>query len=84
MTNRLELSADGSERQNQIGPFQQASKTTLDGNTMTTQWTAVIRGDDVNGKWIRTVDADGKTMTLDISESSKGQDHQATLKFRRK
>ncbi len=84
MTSRLDLSTDGSERQNQIGPFQQASKTTVDGNTMTTEWTAVIKGDNVNGKWVRTLDPDGKHMTLQINESSKGQDHQATLKFRRK
>jgi hypothetical protein len=84
MTSDLLLSADGSERQNQIGPFQQASKTTLDGTTMTTEWTAVIKGDQVNGKWIRTLDPDGRHMTLEIHESSKGKDRQATLKFRRK
>lgn len=84
MTTRMELSADGSERQNQIGPFQHASKTTLDGTTMTTDWTAVIKGENVNGKWVRTLDPDGKHMTLQINESSKGQDHTATLKFRRK
>ena len=83
LTNNLTLSTDGSVQQNQIGPFQQASKTTLDGTTMTTEWTAVIKGDDVNGKWIRTLDPDGKHMTLEIHESSKGQDHQAMLKFRR-
>jgi len=84
MTNGLLLSADGSERQNQIGPFQQASKTTLDGDTMVTEWTAVIRGDAVNGKWIRTLQPDGRHMTLEIHESSKGQDHQAMLRFLRK
>lgn len=84
MTNRLALSTDGSEKQNQIGPFQQASKTTVDGTTMTTEWTAVIKGDQINGKWIRTLDPDGKHLTLEIHESSKGEDHQAMLKFHRK
>src|SRR5258708_14585407 len=31
MTTRLELAGDGSEKQNQIGPFHHASKTTLPG-----------------------------------------------------
>jgi hypothetical protein len=84
MTNTVLLSTDGSERQNQIGPFQQVSKTTMDGTTMSTEWTAVIKGDDVNGKWIRTLQPDGRRMTLEIHESSKGQDRQATLQFRRK
>jgi hypothetical protein len=84
MTNALSLSTDGTERQNQIGPFQQASKTTIDGTTMTTEWTAVIKGDEVNGKWIRTLDPDGRMMTLEIHEISKGEEHKAMLKFRRK
>jgi hypothetical protein len=84
MTTNLTLSTDGSEQQNQIGPFQHASKTTMDGVTMTTEWRAVIKGDDVTGKWVRTLDGDGKHMTMTVQESSKGQDHQATLKFRRK
>ena len=84
MTTNLTLSTDGSEQQNQIGPFQQASKTTADGATMTTEWRAVIKGDDVTGKWIRTLDGDGRHMTMAVQESSKGEDHQATLKFRRK
>ena len=84
MANSLALSTDGSEKQNQIGPFQQASKTTIDGTTMTTEWTAVIKGEAVNGKWVRTLDPDGRHMTLEIQESSKGEDHHATLKFRRK
>ena len=84
MTTNLTLSTDGSEQQNQIGPFQHASKTTVDGVTMTTEWRAVIKGEDVTGKWVRTLDGDGKRMTMIVQESSNGQDHQATLKFRRK
>ena len=84
MANDLMLSTDGSVKQNQIGPFQQASKTTLDGTTMTTEWTAVYKGEDINGKWIRTLQPDGRHMTLEIHESSKGEDHTATLNFHRK
>jgi hypothetical protein len=83
MTTKMSLSTDGAVRQNQIGPFQHASKTTLDGTTMTTEWTAVIKGEPVNGKWIRTLLPDGRQMTLEIQESSKGEDHQAMLRFRR-
>ena len=83
LATNLTLSSDGTEQQNQIGPFQQASKTTVDGTTMTTEWRAVIKGDDVTGKWVRTLDPDGKHMTLAVQEASKGEDHQATLKFRR-
>jgi hypothetical protein len=84
MTNDLTLSTDGSVKQNQIGPFQQASKTILDGTTMTTEWTAVFKGEDINGKWIRTLQPDGTHMTLEIHESSKGEDHSATLNLHRK
>jgi len=84
MTNKLMLSTDGSERQNQIGPFQMACKTTMDGNTMTTDWTAVVEGKTVNGHWVRTLSDDGKHMTMQIHETTEGQDRQATLQFRRK
>jgi len=84
MTNKLMLSADGSERQNQIGPFQMAAKTTMDGNTMKTEWTAVVEGKTVNGNWVRTLSDDGKRMTMQIHETTEGQDRQATLQFKRK
>src|SRR5258708_37050371 len=38
MATRLELGGDGSEKQNQIGPFQLASRTKVDGNSMVTEW----------------------------------------------
>jgi hypothetical protein len=84
MTNKLMLSADGSERQNQIGPFQMGAKTTMDGNTMKTEWTAMVEGKQVNGNWVRTLSDDGKRMTMQIHETTEGQDRQATLQFRRK
>jgi hypothetical protein len=84
MTTRLELAGDGSEKQNQIGPFQQASKTTVAGNNMVTEWRATVNGDEVLGKWTRTTSDDGKHLTLQIHESCKGQDKEATLIFKRK
>ena len=84
MTSKLTLSADGSERQNQIGPFQMGAKTTLDGNTMKTEWTAMVEGKQVNGHWVRTLSDEGKRMTMEIHETTEGQDRQVTLQFRRK
>lgn len=85
MTSSLHLTSDGRDTQNQIGPFQQASKTTVDGNKMETDWTAVVNGDEVKGHWVRTLSEDGKHMTLDIKESStKGQGGEASIQFVRK
>ena len=38
MTYELDLAADGSEKTNHIGPFTHVSKTTVNGNTMTTEF----------------------------------------------
>lgn len=85
MTTQMKLSLDGDTSQNQIGPFQMASKTTMNGNTMETEWTAEVKGDQVQGHWTHTLDSDGKHMTLAIKESSKeGQGGEATLHFVRK
>lgn len=85
MTTRMHLSFDGSTQQNQIGPFQMASKTTMNGNTMDTVWTAVVKDDQVQGHWTHTISDDGKHMTLEIKENStQGQTAQATLHFVKK
>ena len=85
MTSSLRLTTDGQELQNQIGPFAMTSKTTLDGKTMETEWSAVVNGDPVQGHWTRTLSDDGKRMTLHVKESStKGQGGEATLQFVRK
>lgn len=85
MTTRMHLSSDGGTQQNQIGPFQVASKTSINGNQMDTEWTAVVKGDQVQGHWTHTISDDGKHMTLEIKESStQGQTAQATLHFVRK
>ena len=85
LTTSLHLSGDGSEVQNQIGPFQQGSRTTINGNQMETDWTAMVNGDQVQGHWTRTISPDGKHMTLAIKESStQGQHGEAELHFTRK
>lgn len=85
MTTRMHLAADGSTQQNQIGPFQMASKTTVNGNTMDTEWTAAVKDDQVQGHWTHTLSDDGKHMTLEIKENStQGQNAQATLHFVKK
>ena len=60
MTYELPLSVDGSDKTNQIGPFQQVAKTTIDGNKMTTDWTAhVANGENkAEGAVQGTVDPD--------------------------
>lgn len=85
MTSSLRLTTDGQDVQNQIGPFAQTSKTTIDGNKMETEWSAEVNGDQVHGHWTRTLSDDGKRMTLQVKESStKGQGGDATLQFVRK
>ena len=85
MTTKLHLSTTGETQQNQIGPFQMGSKTTINGNQMETEWTAMANGDQVQGHWTRTLSDDGRHMTLVIKESSiKGQHGEAELHFTRK
>jgi len=85
MTYDLPLSTDGSEKQNQIGPFMHVSRTTLDGNKMTTDWRATIENGSVDGKWIRTLSGDGREMNLQIiAKASDGRNMDQTLVFRRK
>jgi hypothetical protein len=85
MTNKLRLNTDGQQQQEQIGPFQAAFKSTMDGNKLMTEWVAEIKGDQVHGHWTHTLSDDGKHMTLDLDESSThGQHEAATLHFVRK
>ena len=85
MTTRLHLSTRGDVQQNQIGPFQMGSKTTINGNQMETEWTAMAKEDQVQGHWMYTLSSDGRHMTLAIKENStQGQQSEATLHFVRK
>jgi hypothetical protein len=85
MTTRMHLSTAGDVQQNQIGPFQMGSKTTINGNQMETEWTAVAKDDQVQGHWTHTLSSDGRHMTLAIKETStQGRQAEATLHFVRK
>jgi len=85
MTTKVRLALDGNLQQNAIGPFQMGSKTTVNGKQMETEWTAVVKGDQVQGHWTHTLSDDGKHMTLEIKESStRGQGGQAILHFVKK
>lgn len=85
MSDKVKLSTDGQEQQNTIGPFQMASKSTMDGDQLKTDWTATVKDDSVQGHWTQRLSDDGKRMTWEITESSThGQQGQATLNFVRK
>ena len=85
MTTNLKLGAPGKETVNQVGPFMQNTRTTHNGNQLITEWTAHVEGKPVNGKWTRTLAPDGRTMTLEIQESSPGGNSgNAKLVFNRK
>ena len=85
MSDKVKLSTDGQEAQNTIGPFQLASKSTMDGNSIQTDWTAQVKDDQVKGHWTQRLSDDGKHMTWDIQESSThGQQGLATLTFVKK
>jgi hypothetical protein len=85
MATKVRLSLDGNLQQNAIGPFQMGSKTTVNGKQLDTEWTAVVKGDQVQGHWTHTLSDDGRHMTLEIKENStQGQGGQATLHFVKK
>jgi hypothetical protein len=85
MTTNLKLGIDGREVRNDIGPFHQVSKTTMNGNQLVTDWTAIVNGQSVKGQWTRTLSEDGKGMTLDIQESTEdGKSNSGKLVFKRK
>jgi hypothetical protein len=85
MTYELDLTTDGTEKVTQIGPFAHNSKTTIDGNKMTTEFVASNDTGKVEGQWIRTLSPDGKEMTLQVlSNASDGRKLDQTLVFRRK
>ena len=85
MSNKVRLGTDGQEQQNSIGPFQMASKSTMDGNQLQTDWTATVKDDSIKGHWTQSISDDGKHMTWQISETAgQGQPTEATLHFVRK
>lgn len=85
MTEKLELGTDGQETVNQIGPYRHVSKTSIEGTTITTTWTATNDPGSVEGQWVRTLSEDGKTMTLQVKgKASDGRTIDNTVVFRRK
>jgi len=85
MTYELELTTDGTEKVNQIGPFAHNSKTRIEGNKMTTEFVASNGEGKVQGQWIRTLSPDQKEMTLQVlAQASDGRKLDQTLVFRRK
>ncbi len=85
MAEKIRLNTDGQDQQSQIGPFTTVFKSKVDGNKLTTDWTAQIKDDQVQGHWIHTLSDDGKHMTLEIKESSTHTQHaETTLYFVRK
>ena len=85
MTTKMHLNTNGEEQETQIGPFTMSSKTRINGNQMLTDWTANMKGDEVQGHWTQTLSDDGKRMTLEIKETStQGQHSEVTLYFARK
>ena len=85
MVEQFTLNPDGSETVNDIGPFRHVSKTTLEGNKMTTTWNATIENGTIDGQWIRTLSSDGKEMTMQVvSKASDGRNFDSTVVFHRK
>lgn len=83
MTEELDLTTDGNETVNSIGPFDHRSKTTAEGNSLKTEWTAM--GGQVEGEWVRTLSEDGKHMTMELKgKCSDGRQMTATLFFNKK
>jgi hypothetical protein len=84
MTTNLKLNVNGEEERNQFGPFNQVSKTTVNGNQILTDYTAMANGQQVTGHWTRSLSGDGRQMTLEITQNSGAQNNQAKLVFHRK
>jgi hypothetical protein len=85
MTEKLELNPDGRQFTTTIGPYKYASKTTVFGNSMVTDWNAVDRPGSVKGQWIRTLEDDGKTMRLRVKvNASDGKSYDRVLVLKKK
>ena len=84
ITTELKLKTDGTQSTTQIGPFQAVTSTNIDGGSIRTNWQAQVNGQGVTGQWDRSLSPDGKTMTLDIQQTSaEGKNGTAKLVFRR-
>ncbi len=84
MTTNFTLNLDGKDQINEIGPFKQASKTTRSGNTLVTDYTALVNDENVTGHWVRSLSEDGKQMTLELTQTSGAKNSKGKLVFRKK
>ena len=85
MVSELSLKTDGTSSTTQMGPFAASETTKEDGNNMTTSWQTTVNGQAITGQWTRTLSEDGKSMTLNIQQtSSEGKPGSAKLVFKRK
>lgn len=86
MTTNLRLNLNDQDETNLIGPFKHVSKTKLTGNQLVTDYNAASTsdGEQVSGKWTRTLSDDGRTMTIEITQKSGAKNNEAKLVFHRK
>ena len=86
MATKVHLSSDGQEQQNIVGPFTMASKSSVDGKQIQTDWTAAMQNGQFQGHWTQRLSDDGKKLIWEIKEtpSDGGQEHSATLYLVRK
>jgi hypothetical protein len=85
MTSELKLKTDGRLAKKQFGPFITTSSTKQDGDIVVTNWQVNANGEPMSSEWRRTLASDGKTMMLDIQQSTRnGKNSNAKLVFRRR
>jgi len=80
-----QLRTDGVEETVRNGPFERTSRTVWDGHKLVTTWTMKTPQDPPEGKWVRSLSADGKMQTIDIEfRSAMMGTVQAKLVFSRR
>jgi hypothetical protein len=82
---QAELRADGKEEVVKTGVFEQRSRTVWEGQRLVTSWTMKTPQDPPQGRWVRSLSADGKTQTVEIEfRSAMMGTLQVTLIFTRR
>jgi hypothetical protein len=61
-----EVTASGNEEVVKTGSFERRSRTALEGQRLVTTWTMKTPQDSPEGRWVRSLSADGKTQTVEI------------------
>jgi len=67
---QAELRADGKDEVVKTGLFERRSRTEWEGQRLVTSWTMKTPQDPPQGRWVRSLSADGKTQTVDIEFKS--------------